>query len=204
MRGRYEMNGVDLPPEHGGPLRAVVPGHVGVRNVKWVGKIVTSAVEAEGPWQRGISYKGFSPNITSFEGVDVESIQSIQEQPVTSAIIEPHAGDTFEPGQAIDARGFAWSGGGRGIVRVDVSADGGKTWTTAKLLDGATQPPNRAWAWTFWEAEIPCPPGATEVHLCCKATDVSYNSQPENSESIWNIRGLNNNASVPRCGCFRL
>eukprot|EP00038_Savillea_parva_P011368 m.197059 g.197059 ORF g.197059 m.197059 type:complete len:580 (-) comp19982_c0_seq1:119-1858(-) len=190
----YEMNGVPLPPEHGGPLRAIVPGHVGVRNVKWVERIVTSGEEAEGPWQRGISYKGFAPGVTSFEGVDVEAIQSIQEQPVTSAIIEPQSGSTYEPGQPIDCRGFAWSGGGRGIVRVDVSADGGKTWTTAKLTEGAGQPSHRAWAWTFWEAEVPCPPGNGEVILCCKATDASYNSQPENPDSIWNIRGLNNNS----------
>lgn len=192
------MNGVTLPPEHGGPLRVIVPGHVGVRNVKWVEKIVTSSEEAEGPWQRGIAYKGFSPNVTSFEGLDVESIQSIQEQPVTSAIVEPHSGDTYEPGQPIDIRGFAWSGGGRGIVRVDVSSDGGKTWTTAKLTDGSEQQPHRAWAWTFWEAELTAPKDGPVI-LCCKATDASYNSQPENPEPIWNVRGLNNNSYVFFC-----
>jgi sulfite oxidase len=53
----YEMNGEPLPPEHGGPLRVVVPGHVGVRNVKWVYHVIASAEEAQGPWQRGIAYK---------------------------------------------------------------------------------------------------------------------------------------------------
>jgi len=45
------MNGEPLPPEHGAPLRVIVPGHVGVRNVKWVSQIRTSDREAEGPWQ---------------------------------------------------------------------------------------------------------------------------------------------------------
>jgi sulfite oxidase len=52
-------------------------------------------------------------------------------------------------------------------------------------------------AWTFWEAEVPYPknhPAGTPVMLMCKATDIGYNSQPENAESIWNIRGLNNNS----------
>ena len=46
------------------------------------------------------------------------------------------------------------TGGGRGIVRVDVSADDGKTWHTATLGQGSEQPRHRAWAWTFWEAEV--------------------------------------------------
>jgi len=73
-------------------LRIVCPGHVGVRNVKWVQEIVVSDEEATGPWQRGIAYKGFSPNVKSFAGIDVEKIQSIQHTPVQSVIVEPAEG----------------------------------------------------------------------------------------------------------------
>ncbi|CAE7807080.1 SUOX [Symbiodinium sp. CCMP2456] len=59
----YEMNGEALPNEHGAPVRVIVPGVVGVRNVKWVGRVVASTEEAEGPWQRGLAYKGFSPMV---------------------------------------------------------------------------------------------------------------------------------------------
>ena len=272
----YEMNGETLPPEHGFPLRAVVPGHVGVRNVKWVEQVVASAVEAQGPWQRGIAYKGFSPNVKTFDGVDVEAILSMQEMPVQSVIVEPvcelwpdgkrkggsrtmfqpglrlteKAGDsdagaaavqlalerrrcrllrggdvTEQQGAAvagggsggvlggavgisgagnsgcevideIPMRGWAWSGGGRSIVRVDVSADGGETWHTAELDEGSEQHPTRAWAWTFWSASVPVTrdmllPGR-RVELCCRATDASYNVQPERAKPFWNKRGLNN------------
>jgi len=195
----YEMNGEPLPYEHGFPVRVVVPGHVGVRNVKWVSHVRTSNQEAEGPWQRGIAYKGFSPSVKSldgFEEADVEKIQSIQEQPVTSMIIAPKEGyqEEFDD---VTVRGIAWSGGGRGIIRVDVSADGGTSWTTAELQQGSEQHPTRAWAWTFWEAEVPFPKGSRdgdEIELCCKATDSSYNTQPESVSSIWNLRGLNNNS----------
>ena len=157
---------------------------------------MTSNEEAEGPWQRGISYKGFAPGVHSFKDVEVEKIQSIQEQPVTSAIVDPQPNEEVEPDQPFGVRGFAWSGGGRGIVRVDVSIDEGQTWHTAELTKGAEQHPTRAWAWTFWEIELPAPASATgsAFNIICKATDASYNSQPESPQSIWNIRGLNNNS----------
>jgi len=123
-------------------------------------------------------------------------IQSVQEQPVTSMILEPKDGATSELDD-ITVRGFAWSGGGRGIVRVDVSADGGKTWHTAELKDGSDQHPTKAWAWTFWECEVPKPEGLESgamVEICAKAIDVAYNTQPESIEHIWNLRGINNNA----------
>lgn len=122
--------------------------------------------------------------------------------PVQSAIFSPPPGYAAEPGESLDVKGFAWSGGGRGIVRVDVSADDGATWHTATLTEGADQPRDRAWAWTFWEAELPAPrdlsKGAT---LVCKAVDASHNTQPESVASIWNLRGLANNAwhRVPIC-----
>ena len=89
-------------------------------------------------------------------------------------------------------QGFAYSGGVRGIVRVDVSADGGKTWTTANLKEGSEQPLSRAWAWTLWEADIDVPEGNCEI--ICKATDAAYNVQPDTVQCIWNLRGINNNS----------
>lgn len=59
----FEMNEKELPPAHGFPVRVVVPGHVGVRNVKWLKRIVLSDQEATGPWQRGMAYKGFGPSV---------------------------------------------------------------------------------------------------------------------------------------------
>lgn len=195
----YEMNGVSLPAEHGFPLRVIVPGHVGVRHVKWLARVRTSAEEAEGTWQRGIAYKGMSPSLKSLKGFsdeDLQKVQSTQEQPVTSMILEPKD-DSVSELDDITVRGFAWSGGGRGIVRVDVTADGGRNWHTAELKEGSQQNACRAWAWTFWECEVPKPAGLKDgevVEVCAKATDASYNSQPERVEHIWNLRGLNNNA----------
>jgi len=154
----YEMNGEPLPADHGFPLRAVVPGHVGVRNIKWLRRVVASEQEAEGVWQRGIAYKSFGPNVTSLEGLDVAKAAAMQEMPVQSAIVSPVAGAALEGGTSeVTLQGFAWSGGGRGITRVECSADDGRTWHTATLTEGSDQPRERAWAWTFWECEVPLP-----------------------------------------------
>ncbi len=82
--------------------------------------------------------------------------------------------------------GYAWSGGGRGVVRVDISLDLGKTWHVAELLDPVKL--SRQWAWTRWQANLPVAAKETEVWV--RAVDASYNTQPEGMEHIWNMRGV--------------
>jgi sulfite oxidase len=198
----YEMNGQELPPDHGYPLRSVVPGGIGARQVKWLTKIVTSDEESPSVWQRSVQYKGFSPNVTDFKNVDPSKVLSCQEMPVQSCIVNPSDGAecVSVEDDDIDVAGFAWSGGGRSIVRVDVSADGGKTWITANLGKGADQKNGRAWAWTLWEATVPLKEilkgrkKGDKIELLCKAVDSSYNQQPEKAESLWNLRGILNNS----------
>ncbi len=132
----------------------------------------------------------------SLENIDVEAIPSLQEQPVQSAITFPTHETKFIAGDIHTVKGYAYSGGGRGIVRVDVSIDGGETWKTAALTEGSHQPLDRAWAWTFWECdfEIPKELENTAIQVICKATDAAYNVQPDSVKGIWNLRGINNNA----------
>ena len=189
----YEMNGEPLPRDHGYPLRAVIPGIVGARNVKWLGKIVTSREEYDGLWQQR-DYKGFSPSV-NWSNVDFSSAPAIQEMPVQSFISSPQDGSLVDPGaEKVTLKGIAWSGGGRAVVRVDVSVDGGKSWHVAKLQEGSKQPLRRAWAWTIWEATVPVAADTRELEVCCKAVDVSYNVQPDTAAPIWNLRGCLSNA----------
>ena len=59
---------------------------------------------------------------------------TLQETPITAAITDPRPGEAIEgPAEEVTARGYAWAGGGKGVIRVDVTADGGKSWTTAEL-----------------------------------------------------------------------
>uniref|UniRef100_A0A3P8SMW6 Sulfite oxidase n=1 Tax=Amphiprion percula TaxID=161767 RepID=A0A3P8SMW6_AMPPE len=196
----YEMNGEDIPPDHGFPVRVVVPGTVGARNVKWLGKIIVSAEESSSHWQQN-DYKGFSPG-TDWDTVDFKSAPAIQELPIQSAITTPADSATIDRSdETLTVKGYAWSGGGREVVRVDVSLDGGKTWQVAQLRSSEkgqapepSPPPGRAWAWKLWEITAPLPPDAQELEIVCKAVDNSYNMQPDTVPPIWNLRGVLSNA----------
>ncbi|KAM7005861.1 sulfite oxidase, mitochondrial isoform 1-T1 [Tautogolabrus adspersus] len=196
----YEMNGEDLPPDHGYPVRVIVPGTVGARNVKWLGKIIVSAEESSSHWQQN-DYKGFSPG-TDWDTVDFKSAPAIQELPIQSAITMPADGAVVDRSdEEVTVKGYAWSGGGREVVRVDVSVDGGKTWQVAQLRSSekeqapAPSPaPGQAWAWKLWEVTAPLPPEAQELEIVCKAVDNSYNMQPDTVSPIWNLRGVLSNA----------
>ncbi|KAI6173931.1 Sulfite oxidase, mitochondrial [Aphelenchoides besseyi] len=192
----YKMNDVDIPADHGYPLRLVVPGNVGARQVKWLTGIKTSREESTSHWQKK-DYRAFAPNVESGNEIDYDSVPAIQEYPVQSAICTPAPETKVSKDEPISMAGYAWSGGGRGIIRVEVSADGGKTWFSAKLIQDPDQDLDNMWAWTFWNVEIPVPKGVKvgqKVELICKATDRAYNTQPETAVGLWNIRGLLHNA----------
>lgn len=107
-----------------------------------------------------------------------------------SAICSPLDGAAVDRAEGdVTVRGYAMSGGGRGIQRVDVTLDGGTTWHAARLYAGEPQPYGRQWAWTVWEATVPLPAGR-RVEIAAKATDTAHNTQPESDVGIWNIRGL--------------
>ncbi|KAK9836142.1 hypothetical protein WJX81_004420 [Elliptochloris bilobata] len=189
----YEMNGRELSADHGFPVRVVAPGIAGARSVKWLSRIIASKHESDSHWQQK-DYKSFSPNV-DWDNVDWSSAPAVQETNVQSAICEPAPGSEVEgPLDEIEVTGYAYSGGGQPIIRVDVSADGGATWTTAQLqpIDARRY---RAWAWTLWKATVPLPQGTEgPLRLVCKAVDGAYNTQPESPAPIWNLRGVLNNA----------
>ncbi|KAK5714505.1 hypothetical protein LTR15_010687 [Elasticomyces elasticus] len=200
----YSMNGQPLPRDHGFPLRALVPGHVAARSVKWLNKIVVSDEESSSQWQRR-DYKCFGPNVRAAQ-TDWNTAPAIQETPVQSAItaVRHVKADKLQDSalarvygldeDSVVLEGYAFAGGGRHIVRVDVSPDNGHTWLQAQLQEdganvGASGSPEdrRAWAWRQWRAVVP----ATQISrkFCVKATDDSYNVQPDTFEPTYNFRG---------------
>lgn len=189
----YEMNGQPLSKDHGFPVRVIVPGVVGARNVKWLSKISVSKEESQSQWQQG-DYKGFSPS-TNWDNVDFSKSPAIQEMPVISAICEPQNSDVVEVKNGkIQVKGYAWSGGGRKIIRIDITNDKGKTWHTADLIEDLKAKQGRYWSWTLWNVELPVDKNVNEVEIWAKAVDSAYNVQPENFSHIYNIRGLLCNA----------
>lgn len=196
----FGMNGEELPRDHGFPLRVIVPGIVAARSVKWLQKVIISDEESQSQWQRR-DYKSFGPN----EGPnpDWSKAVSIQEMPVTSAttgfkILPSAAPSTAQDNNANDtppapgmekvyAEGYAYSGGGREIARVDISLDSGKTWDQAELINDKFQGA-KAWCWKRWRYTGMHNAGDQGMILV-KAIDTSYNSQPESYAHIYNARG---------------
>lgn len=197
----WAMNGQTLPRDHGFPLRVVVPGFVGARSVKWISRILVTKREADGMHQVGIAYKQLGPNIKKLSDVSQEYIHAlppIDHVPVTSAVTAPEQGAKFSRGEALTVTGYAYSGAGKAVIRVDVSIDGGKTWaqadiTRASKMQGVRS--GRAWAWVQWRyftvvpQDCPCP---GQSIILCKAIDDQYNQQPHDGSAIWNLRGILN------------
>ncbi|MES1246104.1 MAG: sulfite oxidase [Actinomycetota bacterium] len=157
----WEMNGSTLPPDHGFPLRLIVPGWVGVASIKWIGQIEVSSQPLFSLWNtqqyvmQGDAYPD-KPLVTT--------------QVVKSAW-ELARGATLPSGQRVALSGRAWSGTA-GIARVDVSIDHGATWKKAKLLN-RSGPGN--WS-RFSYSFPPQPPGSYE--LWARATDNAGRTQP--------------------------
>ena len=133
--------------------------------------------------------------MTDVKSVDLTKIPAMQEASLFSGITKIET--VSEPDQngevILSASGWAWAGGGRNIVRVDISADGGKSWNTSEIYCGGDQKFNRAWAWIFWRTKLRALIAEDgTVELCSKAVDGSYNIQPLNPD--WNVRGLGNNS----------
>jgi sulfite oxidase len=179
----YEMNGEPLTPEHGFPLRAVVPGYIGARSVKWLTGISVQEQPSENYFQQH-DYK-LLPAASGPESVNWGAGVMLGELPVNSAILTPADGSQLESGR-LTVEGYAMVGGGRAIGRVDVSMDGGATWREA-LLDR-----NGPWAWALWRADMELPPGQTEMVV--RAWDSAAQTQPERLETVWNAKGYMNNA----------
>ena len=202
----FEMNGQPLPRDHGYPVRAIVPGHAGKCSAKWLHKVILSSEPSKSSYQRK-SYCHF-PQEVDFEGVlskwnpkEISSGKTIQELPVQSFVCNPPQNSIVGVKDATDIpiKGVAWSGGGKGIVRVEVSIDGGKTFTETDLYKPIKERRNHEWSWTQFSKRIPLPEevqkrlkkGETvKIDICSKALNSDFNVQPETMEPYWNPRGV--------------
>ena len=178
----YEMNGAPLPPQHGFPLRLVVPGWYGMTNVKWLTGL-TIVDEPFGGYQQAISYR--------YRLRDDEPGRPVTRMRPRSLLVPPGLPDFFTrervvEGSPVALEGRAWSGRAP-IARVEVSDDGGASWLEARLTRDLEGP----WAWVRFELDWE-PARAGAVSLCSRATDEAGDSQPLEPE--WNVGGYENNA----------
>ncbi|MEH0108753.1 molybdopterin-dependent oxidoreductase [Tersicoccus sp. MR15.9] len=185
----WAMNGEPLTAVHGAPLRVVVPGWIGARSVKWVERITVQTEPSEN-WFQANAYR-MLPADAGPSAVEAGEGFSLGELALTSAILEPVDGATV-PAGPVTVTGYALAGGGRGVARVDVSADGGATWTQADL--GEDRGP---WCWRQWTTTTTVDGDggrAGTLELVARAWDTSAALQPEDPAGLWNPKGYMNNA----------
>jgi DMSO/TMAO reductase YedYZ molybdopterin-dependent catalytic subunit len=177
----YEMNGSPLPPQHGHPVRLVVPGWYGMAHVKWLRAITVVDKPFDG-FQQAVAYR--------FRTEADDAGEPVSRMSARALLIPPGFPDfmsrtrVVRPGPVM-LEGRAWSGRAP-VARVEVSMDGGQTWSPCRLDDEGAH----RWAWRRWTSEWVATPG--EYTLCVRAVGSHGDTQPV--EQAWNRGGFANNA----------
>jgi DMSO/TMAO reductase YedYZ molybdopterin-dependent catalytic subunit len=175
----WAMNGAPLAPQHGAPLRLVVPGWYGMASVKWLARIELLEHAFDG-YQQAVGYH--------YRKRAGEKGEPIRHARVKSMMVPPGIPDWYTrrrllEGGAVVIEGRAWSGGGVPVERLQFGVDG--DWRDAQL-----EPPSAPFAWQRWRCSWQA--GRGEHELSCRATDASGAVQPLAPD--WNTAGMGNNA----------
>ncbi|GEQ96389.1 molybdopterin containing oxidoreductase [Iodidimonas gelatinilytica] len=179
----FGMNGGDIHPMNGAPLRLVVPGWPGSCSQKWLTRITLRDQVHDGAKMTGTSYRIPRYPVAPGTDVPVEDFEIIEAMPVKSLITHPVDGIKLSR-SSLEVRGHAWAGNGK-VAKMHVSHDFGATWQRADLDE-----PANPFAWQHWRARLTFPkPGYYEIWA--KATDDHGVSQPFTIG--WNPKGYLNN-----------
>jgi DMSO/TMAO reductase YedYZ molybdopterin-dependent catalytic subunit len=175
----WAMNGQPLLPQHGFPLRLIVPGWYGMASVKWLARIEALKGRYDG-YQQAVGYH--------YRPVPDGPRTPVTQMRVKSLLVPPGIPDWYTRRRLVDAGtvtlvGRAWSGDGVPIAKVEVGIDG--AWQPAEL-----DPPAGRFAWRGWRTVWNATPGEHEI--ACRATDANGETQP--LEPRWDAGGFGNNA----------
>jgi len=176
----WEMNDKPLPKIHGFPLRAVVMGYIGARSVKWLYRIKAIETPSRAPVQSR-EYLYFQQQYGKHNQLPTLGIQ-IQEMPVSSAIMTPWNKEVVVHNGKIEVTGWAYSGGGRWLERVEISSDGGRVWYG---VPNENLSEKHKFAWRTFSASVPCD-HESWTELVVRCWDNSLNTQPMAVRDSWN------------------
>jgi len=200
----YEANGEKLLPDHGYPVRLIIPGYIGGRMIKWLKKINVIPHETKNHYHYHDN-RILPPHVTAEQSLKEEwwyrPEYIFNELNINSAMASPLHNEELSIAKNIDktynVSGYAYTGGGRMITRVEVSTDGGIHWKLA-TLDRKEEPTDHGmfWCWTWWDFELKVADLVGCKEIMCRAWDESNMTQPDHP--TWNLMGMGNNQ------CFRL
>lgn len=198
----YEMNNAPLPPDHGYPLRLIIPGYVGGRCVKWLRRIWISDHENESHyhlWDNRV----LPSFVTEMDGPFAETLfthpdTACNEQNLNSIIVRPAHKEalplsSIRKGKSYRIAGIAYDGGGHQVQRVEVSLDDGQTWLycVRKFPPKPIRHGNKFWAWLHWHVDVDAFHLLEASSITVRCFNVFKNTQPQLPS--WNIMGMMNN-----------
>ena len=161
----YKINDADLPPQHGFPLRAIVPGWYAMASIKWLQRIIITDQPFTGYYQT-MDYSYWKRR------GDIAELVPLTEMQIKAEIAKPAQGEIVPANSNVRVHGAAWTSDGE-ITKVELSTDGGAHWEEANLIGEAI--PN---AWRLWEFEWRTPSKSGKQTLVARATDSHGRSQP--------------------------
>jgi len=162
----YQMNGRDLPLDHGYPVRAVVPGHYGMASVKWLTHVQAVREPFRGYWQ--------TSDYGCWDYLDGKPVRrALGEMKLKSEIARPRVYETLAPNQLYTVAGAAWAGETE-VTGISVSTDGGQTWAEAEFLDAVQR-----YSWRRWKFDWHTPKKPGRYILLARAKDANGSAQPD-------------------------
>lgn len=211
----HRMNGEMLRPDHGKPLRVVIPGQIGGRSVKWLKRLIITKDPSDN-WYHIYDNRVLPTMVSPDDAANDKSWwtderYAIYDLNTNSAIAYPAHDERLKIGER-DAtyalRGYAYGGGGRRVTRVEITLDKGKTWRLAdidyeedrykeagrqKLCDGTLdiEDQEASFCWCFWRLDVAVSELAAAADVFARAMDESMNAQPR--DLYWSVLGMMNN-----------
>ena len=195
----YEANGEVLQPDHGFPVRLIIPGYIGGRMIKWLKQVNVIEHETKNHYHYHDN-RILPPHITAEESLKgnwwYKPEYIFNELNINSAMSSPDHNETLSIAKNIqkdyECVGYAYTGGGRKITRVEVSTDGGVHWELAEL-DRKEKPTDydMNWCWVWWTYKIRVADLVGCKEIICRAWDEANNCQP--NDPTWNLMGMGNN-----------
>jgi DMSO/TMAO reductase YedYZ molybdopterin-dependent catalytic subunit len=199
----FEQNGERLHPDHGFPCRVLIPGYIGGRMIKFLTKVIVTDGESK-------NFYHFNDNRVLPVGVDAETATAdgwwfkeeyiINNLNINGAIAYPKHEEVIPAAaKTYTIKGYAYSGGGRKVIRAEVSFDQGQSWKLGDVVvrekprwaAGSSGDKAKHWCWCHWEIKVDASAIASANEICFRAFDQSQNSMPE--RPTWNVMGMLNN-----------
>ncbi|GMH44112.1 hypothetical protein BSKO_12046 [Bryopsis sp. KO-2023] len=193
----YKQNGRWLVPDHGFPVRMIIPGFIGGRMVKFLSEITVTKEESNNFYHyhdNRVLPPHVDEALAKSEGWWFKPEYIINELNINSAIARPWHDEVvyLDQNKPYTMSGYAYSGGGRFIIRVEVSVDDGKTWRQCTIHRfEKPNPYGKYWCWVFWELTVDTFDFTQCKEVLLRSWDSSQNGQP--AYITWNVMGMMNN-----------